>query len=41
MSQFAGQPNPPQHADAGLHRLACLPIGVYLATINGRVARRG
>ena len=23
--------NPPQHADAGLHRLACLAVGVYFA----------
>ena len=33
--------NPPQHADAGLHRLARLNVGVYFAAINGRVARRG
>jgi hypothetical protein len=34
-------PNPPQHADAELHRLARLLLGVYFATVNGRVARRG
>ena len=33
--------NPPQHTDAVLHRLAHLLVGVYFATINGRVARRG
>ena len=33
--------NPPQHADAGLHRLARLLVGVYFPTVNGRVARRG
>jgi hypothetical protein len=32
--------NPPQHADAGLHRLARLLV-VYFAIINGRTARRG
>ena len=33
--------NPPQHADAELHRFARLVVGAYFATINGCVARRG
>lgn len=33
--------NPPQHADAGRDRLAGLIVGVYFATVNGCVARRG
>ena len=33
--------NPPQHADAELHRLARLHAGVYFAFFNGCIARRG
>ena len=33
--------NPPLHADGGLHRLACLTRGIYIALSNGRSARSG
>lgn len=40
-SMVARPSNPPHHTDAGLHRLARLSVGVYFATINGCIARRG
>jgi len=39
--RFPRRHNTPQHADAGLDRLACLTAIVYFAIVDGYIARRG